>query len=112
VSKGTVTLTWDAPDDGGKPIIEYDISWDANRDATPTFNEGPVQVFNGVGESAFFCGELHVRETVRVSSGQRASVTLSDLHPDASYTFYVRARNLLGSGAIAISNEVKTPALT
>jgi len=99
VGEGAVTLTWDAPNDGGRQIIDYDISWDSGR--VGLFLEWAVD----------FDGFFDTRETVRVEPGPRASVTLHNLQPDTFYKFYLRARNLLGTGNYSTSNEVTTESM-
>jgi len=99
VGEGAVTLTWDAPNDGGRQIIDYGISWDSGR--VGLFLEWAVDL------DGFF----DTRETVRVEPGPRASVTLQNLKPDTTYKFYIRARNLLGTGNYSTSNEVTTESM-
>ena len=99
VGEGAVSLTWDAPNDGGRQIIQYDISWDSTRNVGLL-----VEWTQAIDLDGFF----DTRETVRVEPGPRASVTLHNLQPDTTYKFYIRARNLLGMGNYSTSNEVNT----
>ena len=75
---GIVGMTWQAPiDDGGSPIIDYQISYKTGSAAFQVLTTGVMQT----------------------------SYTATQLIPGAYYTFKVTARNLVGYGPD--SSEVK-----
>jgi titin len=109
VSEGLVTLTWDASDEGGRQITEYGISWDSSWIIRRSTTTGGYVFAEMGGESAYRWNyEIDVRETVRVEPGAQALVTLRNLRPDATYVFYVFAKNAVGSGGVARSDAVAT----
>jgi streptogramin lyase/alpha-tubulin suppressor-like RCC1 family protein len=78
----TVSLSWDAPDDGGRPITDYKIEYSTNGTSWTVFNDG-------------------------VSTNTSTNVT--GLTRGTSYTFRVSAINAEGTGAT--STVTVTPAV-
>jgi titin len=92
---GQVVLTWQAPSDGGREIIDYTISWQTTTLISDGLNGGGIYQF-GQGT-----------EVVRVEPGATATATLGIHGTNTRYTFYVTARNRVGSGEnSAPSNSV------
>jgi hypothetical protein len=89
-----VVLTWQVPSDGGREIIDYTVSW-VGKSVITIPHDFPSQG----------------SEVVRVQPGGTATVTLQTSWGDfKSYTFYVTARNGVGSGETSDASNSILPA--
>ncbi len=79
-----VTLTWELPEDNGSPITAYKYSTDSGNSWT----------------------SMVERNIMNNSNKGTTSYLVNDLKNGTAYIFQVRARNAVGDGRVATSNEV------
>ena len=78
-------MQWEAPDDRGLPVTNYELDWDAGLGGTPR------TILALLSNNVF-----------SVST----SISVADLNDGANYMFSVRAKNAQGFGAYSASTTI------